>query len=379
MSSSTKVETQARTSLSNIRPFEPGDIPKVSALFEKVLAHGAPVTESVLRYYEEVFFENPWRDENLPSLVYETRDKDLAGFMGIVPRRMVFGDRILKVAATNQFMVDPAWRSRLVGIQLLRHFFQGPQDLAIADNAGEEGRRVWEGCGGRCSVLRSIHWTRPLRPCEYVRQLVRKRKFMGPIAAFMLPGTRAADALATRMPQSPFCLRKPKLTLTEVSCKAMAVQLSRQQFLQKLRPDYDERAATWLLRMVAKYKCRGEFFCVLVHDEERNVVGWFQYDLCRDGLSEVVQLCADRGRFREVIDHLFYHAWERGAVALRGRIDPEYAQELSDAYCLFRRDGPWALIHSNQPDVLDAFYNNDAFFSRLEGEWWINFPQAEWD
>ena len=365
--------------MSNIRPFRPDDIPAVSRLYEKVLAHGAPITQDVLDYYKTVFFEPPCLDEKMPSLVYETEEKEIVGFIGIVPRRMYLGKRLLRVATTNQFMVDPAWRQHLIGIRLLRHFFEGDHDLAIADNAGTEGRAVWEGCGGRTLTLRSLHWTRPLLPCEFARQLLRKRSLFAPVAILMRPVTLLADALATRLPQSHFRQQSPNLTRTEVTAEAMAAHLAQYKFLQTLHPDYDERATTWLLKTMAKEPDRGEFFNVLVHDDEGEVVGWFQYYLRRGGLSEVIQLQGDRDQFKDVIAHLFHHAWQRGAGALRGRLDPEHVQELSDAYCLVRRDGPWTLIQTKDREILDALNNNDAFLSRLDGEWWINFPQNEWD
>src|SRR5438046_196924 len=41
-------------------------------------------------YFERIFFQNPWVDADLPSLVYEDETGRVGGFVGVVPRRMLF-------------------------------------------------------------------------------------------------------------------------------------------------------------------------------------------------------------------------------------------------------------------------------------------------
>ena len=76
---------------------------------------------------------------------------------------------------------------------------------------------------------------------------------------------------------------------------------------------------------------------------------------------------------REVLDHLFYHAWRQGAVAVTGRLDPRFMQALSDKYCLLHRRGPWVLVKANKPELVRAFETGTAWFSRLDGEWSLRF------
>jgi hypothetical protein len=99
------------------------------------------------------------------------------------------------------------------------------------------------------------------------------------------------------------------------------------------------------------------------------LVGWYLYELSADGVGEVLQIVGRRKSFGEVLDHLFYHGWRNGAIALSGRLDPKFAQEFSDKYCFFNCGGPWTLTHSENPEVLRAIYQGDMFLTRLEGEW----------
>jgi hypothetical protein len=73
------------------------------------------------------------------------------------------------------------------------------------------------------------------------------------------------------------------------------------------------------------------------------------------------------------LQRLLVDAWRNGATAVRGRLDPRHAQELSDRHCWFRREGAWTLVHSRHADLTAAIHQGNAFLSRLEGEWWLRF------
>ncbi len=56
----------------SIRPFVKADIPQVADLCEKVFGGRERATPQTLRaYFEAVFFNSPWYDDALPSLVYQ--------------------------------------------------------------------------------------------------------------------------------------------------------------------------------------------------------------------------------------------------------------------------------------------------------------------
>ncbi len=84
-------------------------------------------------------------------------------------------------------------------------------------------------------------------------------------------------------------------------------------------------------------------------------------------------MVAADGAFDHVLQRLFEDAWRQGAIALRGRLDPAHIQQLSDRHCLFRREGPWTLMHSRDPEILAAIHQGDAFLTRLDAEWWMRF------
>ena len=89
-------------------------------------------------------------------------------------------------------------------------------------------------------------------------------------------------------------------------------------------------------------------------------------------MADVLQVGGKKETLSEVLDHLFYHAWQRGAVVATGAMDPHLCAALSENHCTFHRpDDSWTLMHSDDPQILSAIHSGDAFLSRLESEWWI--------
>jgi hypothetical protein len=90
-----------------------------------------------------------------------------------------------------------------------------------------------------------------------------------------------------------------------------------------------------------------------------------------------VQLVASPSSIDRVLDHLFARAWQEGAVAVSGRIEPRFMQSLSDQHCVFHQRGPSIVIHSRRPELVRALESGRACFSRLDGEWPLRFTGRE--
>ena len=93
--------------MGHIRAFTPADIPNLAGLwlrvFRKVEQEPSP---ALAAYFHEVFFNSPWQADDINSLVYESAEGELSGFIGVVARQMLFRDRPIRVAVATQFMID---------------------------------------------------------------------------------------------------------------------------------------------------------------------------------------------------------------------------------------------------------------------------------
>jgi hypothetical protein len=86
-----------------------------------------------------------------------------------------------------------------------------------------------------------------------------------------------------------------------------------------------------------------------------------------------LQIEAKRQARQVVFRHLLHHAWQGGAAALSGRLQPAWLQPLSEEHCHFHGLGPWFMVHSKWPEFLQMFQEGSAVFSRLEGEWCLRY------
>jgi hypothetical protein len=180
------------------------------------------------------------------------------------------------------------------------------------------------------------------------------------------------DALVTRLRPNRFYRETVDLVEDALDPATMLTHLPDVLRGSALQPVYDARSLAWLLDQTARKTRHGRLRARAVRDRER-LLGWYLYYIQAGGVSEVVQLAARDGLYDRVLQRLLADAWRHGATAVRGRLDPRFALELSDRHCWFRLDGSWTLVHSRHADVMAAIQQGDAFLSRLEGEWWLRF------
>lgn len=363
-----------------IRCFAREDIPQVADMLERLLLPEAPSSRMLSApelpdYLERIFFNNPWSDESLSSLVYQGTDGKIIGFLGVAPRGMLFQDRPIRAAISLHFMVEPESRSTLAGVQLLKALFSGPQDLVFTDGAGALGRKIWEGVGGATSLLYSQRWIRILRPAQQAVSTLNKHSALGGNRLFsytvqaLSPLVRLADLTAARMLPRYFPKETSSYSEEELDVETALTYLPQFSKGLALRPTYDEHSLRWLFEQAEQMKAHGEFKKTQLRDHRGEVAGWHLYYLKPDGLSSVIQIAARKNSEGEVIDHLFDHARRHGAAALSGRLEPRFMQELADRGCFFNRVGCLMLIQSNNAEILNAIHRGDAFLTQLEGEW----------
>jgi hypothetical protein len=360
--------------VARIREFAEQDIPAAVDLFEQVYPEHRWVSrEGCERYFREIFFANPWCDLELPSWVAEERGI-IVGFAGVLPRRMVFGSRPLRVAVGSQFMVHPAWRHSFVALLLMRRVLSGSQDLFVNDGANEQIRRLCLAVGGTLPILQNLDWTRLLRPARFALALLENGAgHRRPLLCATRAPCALADAVAARVHPNRFDHEDETLCDAALDADEMLRNMHAvANDDHPLRAQYDGASLSWLLGQAARKVRHGRLRARAVLERGR-LLGWFIYYACRGEINEVLQLAACKGGFDRVLRRLFSDAWRQGATALRGRLDPCYVQHFSDRHCWMRREGAWTLVYSRDAEVVTAIERGAAGLSRLDGEWWLRF------
>jgi hypothetical protein len=349
-----------------IRPLERDDLEQVASLYEHVARSGSRTPPPRLaEYFEEFFFDYPWADAEIPSLVYAEEGGRIAGFLGSSVRRFVFDGRPVRVGVSGQLVTEPEARGRAPGAFLMREYMNGPQDLTLTDTASEVVRRIWEGVGGETFHLACIGWVRVFRPGQFASAYRRRAELLG------APG-RAGRLLAPLDGLLGRALRpgERQAESGDLAASDLVRHLPVVMPGARLRPDYDEAFLQWQLAAMTAVTARGELRTRLVR-VAGEVRGWYVYYVQRGGISQVQQLAGDERYAGAILDDLFRDAHALGSAAVQGRVEPHLRAALAERRCLFHRAGYLSLIHSRHEDVLHAVHAGRALLTRMEGEWWM--------
>ena len=357
--------------MATIRVFAENDIGAAAALLARVSPeHGWRTAAECESYFRDILFDNPWRELELPSWVAE-QDGRMAGFYAVIPRPMVVRGRRIRAAVGCQITVAPECRHSLTALQLVQACLRGPQDLTFADAAHIRARRFWLGIGGAAPTLYGLDWIRPLRPAGCVLSLLEQRPG---VARSLLRPARPLGALVDLFAKSRghrFEREAADVVDEDLDAATMFTHLAEVLDGNALRPVYDARSLAWLIRQAGRKTCHGRLRARGVRDRNGQLLGWYLYFVQLGGISEVVQIAARKNDYDRVLRRLFADAWRQGAAAVRGRLDPQYLEELSAHQCWFRKGSRSILVHSRDPDIIEAFSQGEAFLSRLDGEWWV--------
>jgi hypothetical protein len=360
-----------------VRALAVDDIPQIADLYWTVLRKrtGSP-PPAVQSFLRELYFTNPWIDSSLPSLVYEDKGT-IAGFLGVVPRKMSLGGEPVRIAFGGNFVVHPKFRNTLAGLHLLRTYMAAGQDLSQTDSANDTSRALLERLGFTTILPFSIHWLRPLRPARCLTSAMThlSRNALSVALEFASrPFCSAADGVAARLSSNPFRQTESSLQASELDVETLLACLAEFRVGYSLWPDYDERSLSWLLSFMERMKGHGDGLRRLVLRETNGkIVGWYIYYQTRGGFADVVQIVGGRQNIKSILDHLFHDAWSQGAIAVHGVVDRRLMGDFSEKNCVFTCRGGWTVAHSYKPKFLELLNSGSALLTRLDGEWCLDF------
>jgi len=355
-----------------IRPLIHQDIPKLARLHMRVAESGEFTLEEIRTAYDAhfagIYLDHPWYDDRFPSLVNEESDGRITGLLGVMTRAMSFKGNRITMAVSSRLIVDPECRSKLAGIQLMKTFLNGHQDLSVADLGNRTSQKLWHAMGGTTSNLDSLHWSRLLRPCGNIIEKMCQRKMLKPFGVLAAPFGRIVDRVVAGHSKMPLAIEKPIGTTDDLDPVSFVKYLPLFTQQDELLPIYDHGSAEWVFGRLGNMWDHGNVYKILVRNDVNDVIGWFIYNLEPSGFGEVAQIAATEQSIHEVLRHLFDHAWNSGAVGLTGRLRPRFMHAFSDLRCRFHCTDEVALVHASDPEIVHAFETGNAFLTALEGE-----------
>jgi hypothetical protein len=165
-------------------------------------------------------------------------------------------------------------------------------------------------------------------------------------------------------------LEKSELESRELRAETLLEGIREFSKRQLLVPDYNIQSLKWLLSEASRKQEYGPLRKVALFDKVGALTGWYMYYPNPGKAGQVLQCIGKPAAIGEVFDRLFNDALQHGSVALIGRFEPRIAKELSEKLCIIVQRGSYVQAISKNPTVLEALYSGNAFFTRLEGEWW---------
>ena len=226
-----------------VRPFVEGDIPQVADLCWKFLLRREGLAPSALNsFLHELCFANPWIDTAVPSLVDEAGSGQIVGFLSVVTRPMSLRGEPVRAAFGGNFVVHPEARTTLSGMRLLKTYMAGKQDLSLTDSANDLSRKLLKGFGFSTILPFSLHWARPLRPCQYGLYAMSRLgwpKVSACIKFAAKPFCIPVDNMAAKLSSSPFRQATPRLQAAELDVKTLLACLDEFRGDHSLWPQYD--------------------------------------------------------------------------------------------------------------------------------------------
>lgn len=353
-----------------IRELTRDDLPCLNELHSRGSSPSAEQIELGQRVYGELFprlcLDHPWATGHFPSLISEDRNGQPNGVLSSMNRDFSLGSEKINAAVSCELFVDPSSRSSLCGVQLLKQFLNGEQDLSLADVANDKTRQIWTRLGGQVLPVYGLTWMAVIEPCRFATALVLKNSALAKCAR---PVARAVDRVAGRFASVEAEVDTSALTGEPLTCELMTEFADELMDHHDLRPSYDTAGVRWLwnrLNHIAPGAGPGRQ--TLVRDASGTPIGWYLYQWKPGLVARVSQVVARRNAESKVVAHLLHTLRQSGAPGAIGRMQPELLQTLQDIGCLFRRRSRHVLLHSKRCDVLEAFESGKAFLSMLDGE-----------
>lgn len=371
--------------MSEIRALQSSDIPALAGMFQRVFRDPkAPASKGLADYLQSFYLDAPGQDIGITSLVHVNDGGEMTGFVGATGLPMTFEGRQLRAAICGSLMVEGRDADPLAGARLLKAFLAGPQDLSFSETASEVSASMWMKLRGLALPQYSLDWLRIIRPAGFFTEIGMSRigatRFLRPVARktddILLRRMRADDLRWSGIPAA--WNGQGSFKTSDVSVEEFAALFSRLTARYRLRPDFPGAQLTYILRDAKFARSEGEAVFCKVEARTGAVVGAFVYHGNAGRIGRVLQILSIPGQERQVIDCLIAHAAARGLVALRGRTQPALLEAMLGRRISFTHIAS-SVIHSKDPEILQAFQNGEGFFNGLAGEHWSRLAADDID
>lgn len=356
--------TNTATTGGTVRVLAREDLPEITRLWDATYyKRQGDCLPDLQKYLDDVFFQAPCQAaSSLRSLVFESRDGRIAGFLGCHPRAFVFGQRSVSAACCGQLMLHPSFRGRRISYELLGEFYAGRQEFSFHATASRS-RVMHRSLGAHNPPFYGLCWHKKLRPAKVGLRRIANSSRLGPFRHLLLPVVKPKLSRKRPLDQLPVDVAEVRRIHERVhdgSCFHIAINL-------------DE--LSWRLRLITQ-SSHAMGFARVVHDgnEPTGLLVWV---VDGNGAAMVLESLAVPGCEQQVLQALLDDARAIGVESIRGYCADErdvLAVQAVGATLEYRPST--CIVHSNDNDILHEFLNRPPRIAVLDGEGWFDFPRT---
>lgn len=359
--------------MSEVRPLAADDIGAVTALYYRILRHGKAAPPAALAAYFRAFYlDGPYHDPEIPALVHVNDSGRVNGFVGVHTVPYLLGDRRLRAAFCGALMSEDHESDPLAGARLLKAFIAGPQDVSLSETANVISETMWSKLRGKTIPGYSFEWFRVFRPVGFASALGGEKsavlRHLGPVAKLIDNNLSRKSSLGRFIPAPA----PAGLVMDDADFESFADAVRKLSATKQMRPDWDQGYLEHVLANAVIKPAYGQAHLGLVKTKGGEAIGAFLYHLKPGGIGRVLQVMAMPGRLGPVLDLMFAHALEKGAVGLRGRSSPEIIEAATGRSIIMATISS-TVIHAKDPAITDALLSGDCMLTGLAGERWNRF------
>lgn len=359
--------------MSEVRALAAGDIDAVTALYLRILRRdkNAP-SRALTDYVRSFYFDGPYRDPEIPALVHVSDTGKITGFVGVHTVPYLIGEAKARAAFCGALMSEDHESDPLAGARLLKAFFSGPQDISVSETANVVSEAMWTRLRGQTIPAYSFEWFRILRPAGFVAALAAEkvaplRRLAG--LAHIIDGRPGGSASLIRFNPAPI---PAGLSVIDIDSVGFAEGFMRFSATKTARPNWNDGYLDHVLSTAMDKPLFGKPMMAEIRTRSGEVIGAFLYHLNSGGIGRVLQIFAMPGRFGVVLDLLLAHAYEHGAVGLRGRSSPDLLAAAPGRSMIMATVSS-TVIHAKDASSAEPFLAGDCVLTGLAGERWNRF------
>lgn len=261
------------------------------------------------------------------------------------------------------------------GARLMRSLIEDDYDLIITETASEVTAQMWKKLNAIQLTDYSLEWLRIISPLSFAVETAASKigalRLLRPVAARIDRRKRnSADGNSLRWSLTPQDWPAAQsLICTEIEIAEFIALYRQFSSAFAAHPQWSDQQLACRLEDAQIKPDYGRPYMVKTATKTGKAVGLYLYHLHSGQTARVLELFSHPKAGSQVIDALIHHAAQQGAVAIRGRTQPEVMEAMLGKRIAFTHLAS-TMVWAKDRETLTPFLQGTGLINGLAGELW---------